>query len=160
MTTKTYTTEAAAKGQATRLGKQTGETYIVTAAEGGWQVVKQADVVAETVAEQREFFGGEAVDEAAVEAEALALAAGENCLDINTDLVAQVRAHAEARGSKYGWDLVTECYTDAQIAQAIGKARTLKGAIAKLVPATMAFDRRRREEMANARAEGGDDIGF
>jgi hypothetical protein len=46
-------------------------------------------------------------------------------------LIAAVRAHAEANYDAGGWDVVVECYDDEEIAEVIGRARTLKGAIAK-----------------------------
>jgi hypothetical protein len=43
-------------------------------------------------------------------------------------LIAQVRAHAEANYDA-GWDVVVECYEDADIDAQIGRARSLNGAI-------------------------------
>lgn len=47
-------------------------------------------------------------------------------------LIAGVRAHAIAHYTEGGWDVVVECWDDDDIAETIGKARTLKGAIAKM----------------------------
>jgi len=47
-------------------------------------------------------------------------------------LVAEVRAHAEAHYEDGGWDVIVECWEDADIEAAIGGARTLGGAIRKL----------------------------
>jgi hypothetical protein len=49
------------------------------------------------------------------------------------EMIAKVRAHATANYSN-GWDVVVECYTDEQIAEVIGRARTTVGALAKFVP--------------------------
>lgn len=46
-------------------------------------------------------------------------------------LVAAVRTHAVANYDKGGWDVIVECWDDEQIAEQIGRARTLKGALAK-----------------------------
>lgn len=47
---------------------------------------------------------------------------------LQTRLVKAVRAHAVANYNG-GWDIIVECYEDADIAKLIGKARTEKGAI-------------------------------
>lgn len=49
------------------------------------------------------------------------------------NLIAAVRAHATANYSS-GWDVIVECYSDEQIAEVIGRARTTVGALAKFVP--------------------------
>jgi soluble cytochrome b562 len=46
------------------------------------------------------------------------------------ELVEAVKDHAEANYEK-GWDVIVECWTDADITAKIGKARTPKGAIKK-----------------------------
>jgi hypothetical protein len=46
-------------------------------------------------------------------------------------LIAAVRAHAAENYDAGGWDVIVECYDDEQIAEVIGRARTLKGALAK-----------------------------
>lgn len=45
-------------------------------------------------------------------------------------LIEAVKNHAYANYSKNGWDVVIECWSEEDIAKAIGKARTSKGAIA------------------------------
>jgi hypothetical protein len=45
-------------------------------------------------------------------------------------LIAEVRAHAVAN-YEGGWSVVVECYDDEAISDVIGRARTLKGALAK-----------------------------
>lgn len=46
-------------------------------------------------------------------------------------LVQAVRDHALEHYEDGGWDVIIECYSDEEIAEEIGKARTPKGAIAK-----------------------------
>jgi hypothetical protein len=48
------------------------------------------------------------------------------------ELVAAVRAHALTHYEEDGWDYVVECWEDAYLLDAIGNARTLKGAVAKV----------------------------
>lgn len=50
------------------------------------------------------------------------------------ELVEQVKAHATEHYADGGWDVVVECWDDAEIAEQIGKARTLAGALAKFKP--------------------------
>jgi hypothetical protein len=45
-------------------------------------------------------------------------------------LVAAVRRHALDHYERDGWDILTECWSDAEIASAIGDAATVKNAIA------------------------------
>lgn len=49
-------------------------------------------------------------------------------------LIAAVRAHATENYSRGGWDVIVECYDDEAIAEVIGRARTIKGALAKFAP--------------------------
>ena len=46
------------------------------------------------------------------------------------ELVSIVKAHAYDNYTK-GWDIIVECYTDAEICQELGGAKTKAGAIAK-----------------------------
>jgi hypothetical protein len=46
------------------------------------------------------------------------------------ELVEAVKAHAEAHYEDGGWDVIVECWSDEEIAQQIGRARTVKGALA------------------------------
>lgn len=48
------------------------------------------------------------------------------------DIIAAVKAHAEANYSKGGWDIVVECYEDSEIAEAIEGCTTAEEAIARL----------------------------
>ncbi len=48
------------------------------------------------------------------------------------DLIAAVRAHAEAHYEDGGWDVVVECWSDKDIADHIKGATTLTGALRKL----------------------------
>ena len=52
--------------------------------------------------------------------------------DSKVDLVAAVKAHALANYEKGGWDYVVECYSDDDIKEVIGGARTPAGAIKKM----------------------------
>lgn len=45
------------------------------------------------------------------------------------DLIAAVRKHAMLHYNEGGWDYVVEAYEDADILEAIGRARTVAGAI-------------------------------
>ena len=47
-------------------------------------------------------------------------------------LVAAVQAYALAHYNEGGWDVIYEAYEDAELAEAIGGATTLRGALAKL----------------------------
>jgi hypothetical protein len=47
------------------------------------------------------------------------------------ELVAYVKQYAMDHYEDGGWDVVVECFTDAEIEERIGKARTPKGAIRK-----------------------------
>lgn len=47
------------------------------------------------------------------------------------ELIAAVRAHAVENYHRGGWDVIVECYDDERIAEVIGRARTVKGALAK-----------------------------
>jgi hypothetical protein len=47
------------------------------------------------------------------------------------ELVQQVKWHAEENYEKGGWDVIVECWDDEQIAEQIGRARTVEGAIKK-----------------------------
>lgn len=49
-----------------------------------------------------------------------------------TELVAAVRRYAEDHYEVGGWDVIVEAYTDAELADLIGRARTADGAIRKV----------------------------
>tara|TARA_R110000737_G_C14306430_1_gene437026 strand:+ start:199 stop:399 length:201 start_codon:yes stop_codon:yes gene_type:complete len=49
------------------------------------------------------------------------------------NLIDAVKAHATANYNKNGWDFVLECFSDDQIKDIIGEARTIDGAIAKML---------------------------
>ena len=46
------------------------------------------------------------------------------------DLVQAVKVHAKKHYNVDGWDLLVECYDDAEIAEAIGQSKTARAAIA------------------------------
>ena len=48
------------------------------------------------------------------------------------NLIDAVKAHATANYNKNGWDFVLECFSDDQIKDIIGEARTIDGSIAKM----------------------------
>jgi len=48
------------------------------------------------------------------------------------ELVKAVKAHAIDNYETGGWDYLVECYSDAEVAELIGGARTVKGAIKKV----------------------------
>lgn len=50
------------------------------------------------------------------------------------DLVEAVKAHATDHYNDGGWDVIVECWTDEELAAQIGRARTIKGALAKFAP--------------------------
>lgn len=50
------------------------------------------------------------------------------------ELVEAVKDHATKHYDAGGWDVVVETYDDAEIAEVIGGARTVKGALAKFRP--------------------------
>jgi len=45
----------------------------------------------------------------------------------DSELVAHVRSYAVENYNRHGWDFVVECWTDADILEARGNARTLYG---------------------------------
>jgi len=52
------------------------------------------------------------------------------------ELVEGVKAHALEHYNDGGWDVIVECYTDAEIAEHIGsRVTTVKGALAKFADA-------------------------
>ena len=65
-----------------------------------------------------------------------------------TDLIAAVREYALANYEKDGWDYLVECWSDEDIAQEIGKARTVLGAISKCRRVVKLLDERRQEVRA------------
>lgn len=48
------------------------------------------------------------------------------------ELVKAVKAHAVDNYETGGWDYLVECYSDAEVAELIGRATTVKGAIKKV----------------------------
>lgn len=49
-------------------------------------------------------------------------------------LITAVRKHATENYNSGGWDVIVECYDDEAIAEVIGRARTVNGALAKFAP--------------------------
>jgi hypothetical protein len=63
------------------------------------------------------------------------------------ELINAVRDHANANWERDGWDFLVECWADEDIGQAIGSAKTVKGAIAKCKRQVKILDMYRREQM-------------
>jgi hypothetical protein len=61
------------------------------------------------------------------------------------ELITAIRAHAIANYNRQGWDFLVECYEDKDILEEIGTAKTLKGAIRKLLPTLRDQDDYRKE---------------
>ena len=70
-------------------------------------------------------------------------------MTVNTqELVAAVRRFAEANYNKDGWDYLVECWSDEDIIDEIGKARTEASAIRACRKTVKLLDERRREVRA------------
>ena len=67
---------------------------------------------------------------------------------VPAEIVAAVRAHALENYETEGWDFVVECWTDADIAERIGEARTVEAAIAAVGRIAGLLDERRSEVRA------------
>lgn len=63
-----------------------------------------------------------------------------------------VKAYATENYDKHGWDFVIECYSDEELAEAIGKRKNSRGAINAMYAIVKAQDDARKE----ARAAGGE----
>jgi hypothetical protein len=48
------------------------------------------------------------------------------------EMVEAVKAHAVEHYEEDGWDYLVECYSDGEVEELIGKARTIAGAIKKV----------------------------
>jgi len=64
------------------------------------------------------------------------------------ELLAAVRAHANANYEKDGWDYLVECFSDEDILECIGTATTAKEAI-RACKRTMTLLDERRNEVTN-----------
>jgi hypothetical protein len=71
------------------------------------------------------------------------------------ELIAAVRAHAVENYNRGGWDVIVEAFDDAQISEVIGRARTLKGALAKFAPVNDVIADRRSQHDAEIQAAVG-----
>lgn len=67
-----------------------------------------------------------------------------------SDLVFAVREHAYENYTRNGWDVVVEAWDDDDIIEAIGKARTEKGAIKKVREAMSPYAEYRKEIQSTA----------
>lgn len=63
-------------------------------------------------------------------------------------LMAAVRAHAIANYEQHGWDILIECWSDNDVAAAIGSARTEARAIANCKRSLRAINEHRAEIVA------------
>jgi hypothetical protein len=73
------------------------------------------------------------------------------------NLIEAVRAHAEFNYGFDGWDYVVECWSDEDIADAIGASKTAKGAIAKVASAIKPLAEMRDEVRAESGADWRED---
>jgi hypothetical protein len=55
-------------------------------------------------------------------------------MGIRAQLVEEVKAHARAHYEEGGWDVLIECYSDAEIAAVFGSAQTLEDALLAFAP--------------------------
>jgi len=62
------------------------------------------------------------------------------------EVIDQLRAHAYKHYEHNGWDFLVEAYEDYEIADVIGNATTLRGAIWKIMP-TLKMKNEHRAEM-------------
>ena len=65
-------------------------------------------------------------------------------------LVGAVKEYAEKNYERDGWDYIVETFLDEDIDKAIGEARTVNGAIAKVRRIAKLLDDRRRDIEATA----------
>lgn len=61
------------------------------------------------------------------------------------EMIAAVKAHANANYEKGGWDILVECWEDNEILEEIGECTTVAGAIAKCAKTLHIVDEHRRE---------------
>lgn len=59
------------------------------------------------------------------------------------ELIAAVKAHALANYESGGWDMIVECYEDAELAEEIGDATTEAEAIARVGRTAGLYDEQR-----------------
>lgn len=67
-----------------------------------------------------------------------------------SDLIAAVRAYATKNYEKDGWDVLVECWSDEDIAENIGRANTVRGALYKVSKAVKMYDSYRKDIQATA----------
>jgi hypothetical protein len=70
------------------------------------------------------------------------------------ELVEAVKDHAEQHYDEGGWDVIVECYDDAEIAEVIKGVRTVKGALARFAPLVSVWD----ERQTDARISAGEEL--
>lgn len=109
---RVYATERAAKVMATKTTKKMGGVqYEAVPTVGGWLVSEKAAVPA-IVPKKKGVYIREV-------------------LAMNLPLVESIKMYAQGNAD-YGWDYIVECWTDEDILLAVGRAKSIKGAILKL----------------------------
>lgn len=66
------------------------------------------------------------------------------------EIIAAVKAHALANYEAGGWDVVVECWSDEDIANAIGRVTTVAGAIRKIRPVIDVYADRQADAVNSA----------
>lgn len=64
---------------------------------------------------------------------------------MNSDLIQRIRDHALIHYSEDGWDILFECWTDSDIIDCVGDARTFEAAIIALSDTLSLLDEYRQE---------------
>ena len=70
------------------------------------------------------------------------------------ELIRQIKEYAGKNYGKDGWDYLVECYSDQEIIEQMGNAKTLLGAIKKLSKGLKNLDEYRSESTAGAQFWG------
>ena len=64
---------------------------------------------------------------------------------MNSDLIKRIRDHALIHYNEDGWDILVECWTDNDIIDCVGDARTFEAAIIALSDTLSLLDEYRQE---------------
>jgi len=73
---------------------------------------------------------------------------------MSQEIVDAVRRYAEQHYNDGGWDVVVECYDDADIAEVIGNVRSLDAAVKRFAPLIDIWS----ERQADARISSGEEV--
>jgi len=65
-------------------------------------------------------------------------------------LVEQVKAHALEHYNDGGWDVLVECWSDEELAEVVGKKRTLRSALAEFAPLVSVWAERQADAVISA----------